>query len=120
MNDVGQRVRRQRVVVAELGQQPAPAGRQELEVLDVERPGDHLVDQHPVEALEREERVAEQRRDRVRGGEDVRVAEHDQPPLARAVDQPDDGLGHDPAGRLGADDRPRDVEARSGSSWSRL
>jgi hypothetical protein len=49
--------------------------------------------------------------DVVAGGVDVGVAEHHQPPVLRAGDQPHGRLQGDRAGGLGADERPGDVEA---------
>jgi hypothetical protein len=102
------------IVGAELGDQPAAALGEEREVLHVQRPRPHLVDEGVVEPLQRQQRAPEQRRNRVGGGEDVRVAQDDESPMPRADAQAQRRLGDHGTGGFRADQGAGDVEAALG------
>ena len=89
-------------LAAELGDQPSTAGGKTRL---------HPARETIVERFERGRLELHQLGDVVAGLEDVGVAQHDQAARRRAVDEPQRRFQDRHAGSLGADQRPRDVEA---------
>ena len=76
--------------------------------------GLHLVDERPVEALQRQEGVAQERRNGLRGDKNVPVTQGDEAAPGRAADQAEGGLGREGARGLRAYQGPRHVTALFG------
>ena len=102
------------VRAAELGQEPPGALRQQRQVVRVQARGAHPVDHDLIESLQSDAAAGEHLGDRVGGGVDIGVPQHQQHPCRRALDQPYGRLEHRHAGALGADQRAGDVEAMLG------
>ena len=80
---IGLLVGRLGIVTADLGQQPATAAGSRSRLFRVESGRAHLAHQRVVEALEAEQWMAQQVRNRVGGDIDVGEAEHHEAPAAR-------------------------------------
>ena len=80
----------------------------------------HLVDERAVEALQGQQRVGQQFRYRLGGGEDVGIPDGHQATLGWAGHQPERCLGGESARRLGTHQSAGNVEAPSAASSSRL
>src|SRR5579862_5407224 len=98
-----------RIIASKFHQQDSPSLRKQFEI------GRALlaqpVDDAPFESFEANGTKFQDRGHLFGGNEDVRIAQSNQGPVLRAVDQPKFGLQHGDAGAFAADERARHMES---------